>query len=53
MTTIGRTLTLLRRYGFIAAVVERWIPRIDRRRDLWSFADVLVGGSSGPPGRLC
>ena len=42
MTTIGRTLDLLRRCGFICAVVESWIPRIDRRRDLFRFADVLA-----------
>jgi hypothetical protein len=42
MTPTARTLTYLRRAGYLAAVVEAWIPRIDRRRDLFGFADVLA-----------
>lgn len=42
MTTTARTLVLLRRWGFVAAVVEKWIPKIDRRQDLFGFADVLA-----------
>jgi hypothetical protein len=37
----GRTLDLLRRSGYLAAVVETWVPRVNRRRDLFRFADVL------------
>jgi hypothetical protein len=36
------TLNHLRRSGYVAAVVETWIPKIERRRDLWAFADVLA-----------
>jgi hypothetical protein len=42
MTPTSRTLALLRRSGYAAAVVERWIPKIERRADLWHFADVLA-----------
>lgn len=42
MTPTARTLNLLRRSGYIAAVVERWLPRVERRQDLFGFADVLA-----------
>ncbi len=42
MTPTARTLGYLRRLGFIAAVVETWIPHVDRRRDLFGFADILA-----------
>src|SRR6202022_644362 len=42
MTPTARTLALLRRQGFIAAVVEKWLPRIGLRSDLWGFGDVLA-----------
>jgi hypothetical protein len=42
MTPTSRTLRLLRQSGYIAAVVERWIPKIDRRSDLWHFGDILA-----------
>jgi len=42
MTPTSRTLAYLRRLGFLADVVERWLPRVDRRRDLFGFADVLA-----------
>jgi hypothetical protein len=35
-------LALLRRAGYLAAVVESWIPRANVRRDLFGFADVLA-----------
>jgi hypothetical protein len=35
-------LALLRASHYLAAVVEAWIPRINRRRDLFGFADVLA-----------
>ena len=42
MTPTARTLALLRRSGYLAAVVEKWLPKINRRRDLFGFADVLA-----------
>jgi hypothetical protein len=35
------TLDLLRRSGFVADVVEKWLTRVNRRRDLFGFGDVL------------
>jgi hypothetical protein len=32
----------LRYSGYLAAVVETWIPHVHRRRDLIGFADVLA-----------
>jgi hypothetical protein len=44
MTPPVRTLRHLRRAGYTAAVVETWIPHVNRRRDLFGFADVLAAG---------
>ncbi len=41
MTPTGRTLKLLRSWGHVADVVERWIPKLDRRRDLFGGFDVI------------
>jgi hypothetical protein len=41
VTTVARTLIWLRQRGYVAAVVERWLPRVQRRQDLFGFADVL------------
>jgi hypothetical protein len=41
-TPTARTLTLLRRCGYLAGVVECWVPHVNRRRDLFGFADVLA-----------
>jgi hypothetical protein len=41
-TPTARSLALLRRVGYLAAVVECWIPHANRRRDLFGFADVLA-----------
>jgi hypothetical protein len=38
----ARILRLLRRSGHVTAVVERWIPHANRRRDLFGVADVLA-----------
>jgi hypothetical protein len=38
----ARTLKLLRDSGFVAAVVEKWLPHVNRRRDLFGFADLLA-----------
>jgi hypothetical protein len=42
VTPTARTLAELRRQGFLAAAVERWIPVANVRADLWGFADVLA-----------
>lgn len=42
MTPTARTLKLLRSEGYLAAVVERWIPKLNRRADLWGCFDVLA-----------
>jgi hypothetical protein len=42
VTPTARPLALMRRSGYLAAVVERWIPRINRRRDLFGCFDVLA-----------
>jgi hypothetical protein len=41
VTPTARSLALLRRSGYLAEVVERWIPRANRRRDLFHLGDVL------------
>lgn len=37
-----RTLKRLRDDGWLAEVVERWIPGANIRKDLWGFVDVLA-----------
>lgn len=37
-----RSLKVLRQRGYMAEVVEKWIPHIRRRRDLYGFIDVLA-----------
>ena len=41
MSPTSLTLDLLRRSGYLAAVVERWLPKINKRRDLFGIIDVL------------
>jgi len=41
MTPTARTLDLLRRSGYLAGVVEKWLPKIDRRQDLFGCFDVI------------
>jgi hypothetical protein len=53
MTPTARTLAHRRRGGYIAGVVERWIPnaRPDGRgirRDLFGFIDVVAAKPGGP-----
>jgi hypothetical protein len=38
----ARTLARLRRRGYLAGVVERWLPRANVRKDLFGCADVLA-----------
>lgn len=40
-TPTQRSLALLRKDGWIAEVVEKWIPATRRRKDLWGFCDIL------------
>jgi hypothetical protein len=42
MTPTARTLIHLRRLGFIADVCERWLPHVNRRRDLFGIGDVFA-----------
>src|SRR5438445_13003296 len=42
MSPTARSLAFLRRLGFTAAVVERWLPHVGVRSDLFGFADVLA-----------
>jgi hypothetical protein len=44
----ARTLQLLRREGYLAAVAEKWNPHSRTRSDLFGFADVL-GIKAGAP----
>jgi len=38
----ARTLQRCRKFGWIAAVVEKWIPQTGRRLDVWGFGDILA-----------
>jgi hypothetical protein len=42
LSPTARTLVWLRHAGFISGVVERWLPGVNLRSDLWGFADVLA-----------
>ncbi len=42
MSPTARTLAQLRSEGYLAAVVERWLPGANLRSDLWRFGDVLA-----------
>ena len=37
-----RSLALLRKRGYVAEVVEKWIPQVKRRKDLFGIGDVLA-----------
>lgn len=47
MTPTARTLALLRRSGYVAEVVERWLPIPGKsvRRDLFGVGDILAVGT--------
>jgi len=36
-----RSLDLLRKDGYLAGVVEKWIPQTRRRKDLFGFIDIM------------
>lgn len=42
MTPTQRSLKVLRDDGYICEVVERWLPGINCRRDLFNMADILA-----------
>jgi hypothetical protein len=42
MSPTGRSLAHLRDAGYVAEVVERWIPGANVRRDLFGFGDLLA-----------
>lgn len=42
MTPTARTLKHLRADGWLAEVVEKWIPGANVRKDLFSFIDVMA-----------
>lgn len=42
MTPTQRTLKHLRDLGYLAEVVEKWVPGANIRRDLFGFVDVLA-----------
>jgi hypothetical protein len=42
MTPTARTLALLRDRGYLADVAERWLPRVNVRRDLFGCIDVVA-----------
>ena len=42
MSPTARSLALLRSRGYLAEVVEKWIPRANIRKDLWGWCDVLA-----------
>ena len=44
----ARTLQLLRREGYLAAVAEKWNPHSRTRADLFGFADVLAVRAGAP-----
>ena len=44
----ARTLQLLRRHGYLAAVCEHWNPFARVRCDLFGFADVLAVRAGAP-----
>lgn len=38
----SRSLDLLRKQGYLADVVERWIPGANIRKDLFGFIDIVA-----------
>ncbi len=38
----ARSLEHLRKAGYLAQVVEKWIPAVKRRQDLYGFIDILA-----------
>lgn len=42
MTPTARTLQWLKKRGYIACVVEKWIPQTRQRKDAFGFGDILA-----------
>src|SRR5947209_5697846 len=42
MTPTARSLRLLRQQGHIADIVERWLPQVGRKHDLFGFGDIVA-----------
>ena len=42
MTPTARSLAHYRRLGYLAEVVERWLPRVNRRKDLFGCVDIIA-----------
>jgi hypothetical protein len=42
MSPTARTKKLLEAEGFAVAIVERWIPGANIRRDMWGFLDIVA-----------
>jgi hypothetical protein len=42
-----RSLKLLRKEGYIADVVERWVPKAKVRKDLWGWVDIVGVSPAG------
>ena len=47
MTPTQRSLALLRKEGYDAQVVEKWIPGANIRKDLWEFIDIVGVAEDG------
>jgi hypothetical protein len=47
MTPTARTLDYLRRAGYLADVVERFLPAVNRKRDCFGVGDVLAVHPAG------
>jgi hypothetical protein len=45
MSPTGRSLVYLRQCGFVASIVERWLPLIEKRRDCFGVGDVLAASA--------
>ena len=48
-----RTLAELRRQGYRADVVEKWIPQARRRKDLFDIIDIVAIGNGETIGVQC
>lgn len=45
MSPTGRSLVHLRRCSFAACVVERWLPKLERRKDAFGVGDILAASA--------
>jgi hypothetical protein len=47
MSPTQRSLKLMRERGYLAEVVEKWIPVVKQRKDLYGFIDILCISPEG------